>query len=471
MPADRADGFPPDFIWGAATASYQIEGAVAQDGRGTSIWDTFSHTAGKTFNGDTGDVACDHYNRWEEDLDNLKELGVQAYRFSIAWPRVQPDGSGPVNRRGLDFYSRLVDGLLDRDIRPVATLYHWDLPQALEDRGGWPSRDTAYRFADYAAMATEALGNRVDLYTTLNEPWCAAFLGYASGVHAPGVSDAAAAIAAAHHLNLGHGLAAQAVRAAVAGARVSLTLNLHVIRAASDSEADQDAARQIRAVGNEVFLGPALDGDYPADLRSDLAAITDFGFVRDGDLAQIRQPLDCLGVNYYSSSVVRRRSPGASSDGRDPGSGNGGHGGGNPWVGAHDVEFLPPTGPLTAMGWNIDPPALTELLVGIAERYPGLDLMVTENGSAFRDTLGVDGRVHDPQRIAYLDQHVEAVAQAIRQGAPVRGYFAWSLMDNFEWACGYDRRFGLLHVDYANGLERRWKDSAHRFQSLVAGNP
>jgi beta-glucosidase len=457
---------PAGFLWGTATASYQIEGATRADGRGPSIWDVFSHTPGKVQAGETGDIACDHYHRWEEDLDHLARLGAGAYRFSIAWPRVQPTGAGPVNRAGLDFYDRLVDGLAARGIKAVATLYHWDLPQALQDKGGWPARDTAHRFADYAAVVAEALGDRVSTYTTLNEPWCSAFLGYASGVHAPGLTSPLAALRAAHHLNLGHGLAVQAVRAAVPRAALSVTLNLHVIRPASDKQEDHDAARQVRAVGNEIFCGPMLSGAYPEDLRADLGPITDFGFVRDGDLDQIRQPLDWLGINYYSSSQVRRRPPGQTAAATST-AGSGGHGGGNPWVGAESVEFLDPNPPLTAMGWNIDPPALTELLVDTARRYPGLDLAVTENGSAFPDTLEPDGRVHDSKRIAYLEQHVQAVAEAIRQGAPVKGYFAWSLMDNFEWAWGYSRRFGLIHVDYSDGLKRRWKDSAHRFQRLA----
>ncbi|MDR3107238.1 MAG: beta-glucosidase [Bifidobacteriaceae bacterium] len=447
---------PRGFLWGTATAAYQIEGATRADGRGASIWDTFSHTPGKVSHGDTGDVACDHYHRWEEDLDQLAKLGASAYRFSIAWPRVQPNGAGPANRAGLDFYDRLVDGLAARGVKAVATLYHWDLPQALEDRGGWPVRDTAYRFADYAHLVAEALGDRIAIYTTLNEPWCAAFLGYAAGIHAPGLTSPLAALRAAHHLNLGHGLAAQAVRAAVPAAAVSVTLNLHVIRPATDRAEDRDAARQVNAVGNEIFLGPLLDGVYSDDLRADLAPVTDFGFVRDGDLGQIHQPLDSLGINYYSSSSARR------SDSADiaPSA--------SPWVGAKTVEFLKPEPPLTAMGWNIDPPALTELLTTTAKRYPGLELMVTENGSAWPDALEPDGAVHDHQRIAYLEQHVEAVAQAIRQGAPVSGYFAWSLMDNFEWAWGYQRRFGLLYVDYADGQKRYWKDSAHRFRRLTA---
>ncbi|MDR2253085.1 MAG: family 1 glycosylhydrolase [Bifidobacteriaceae bacterium] len=478
--AAAANPFPEDFIWGTATASYQIEGAVREGGRGPSIWDTFSHTPGRVFAGQNGDVTCDHYHRWEEDLDHMARLGLQAYRFSTAWPRIQPGGVGRANQAGLDFYDKLVDGLLARGIRPVATLYHWDLPQALQDQGGWPARDTARRFADYAEIVAAALGDRVETYTTLNEPWCAAFLGHASGAHAPGITNPLAALKAAHHLNLAHGLAVQAVRAAAPGAQASVTLNLHVIRPATDSAEDADAARQVKAVGNEIFLGPMLEGVYPADLLEDLAPVTDFDFVESEDLTSINQPIDWLGVNYYSTSAARRRDggragrtagpprvgPGGETAGTE--SSNGGHGPGNPWVGADCVEFLPPTGPLTDMGWNIDPPGLTELLVGMARRYPGLPLAVTENGSAFGDTLEPDGAVHDPDRIAYLESHVAAVAEAIAQGACVTGYYAWSLMDNFEWGHGYSRRFGLIYVDYANGQARHWKDSARRYQQLIA---
>lgn len=296
MSTDNGRRFPDGFVWGSATASYQIEGAAKEGGRGPSIWDTFSHTPGKTLNGDTGDVACDHYHRWREDLGHVAELGLQAYRFSVAWPRVQPGGRGPVNREGLDFYSRLVDGLLERGIQPVATLYHWDLPQDLEDAGGWPARDTAYRFAEYAELVAAALGDRVHTWTTLNEPWCSAYLGYASGAHAPGRVEPAAALAAVHHLNLGHGLAGQAIRRAAPSGQLSLTLNLHVVRPADpDSEADRDAVRRIDAVGNRAFLGPVLDGAYPDDLLADTAHVSDWSFVRDGDTAAARVPSTCWG--------------------------------------------------------------------------------------------------------------------------------------------------------------------------------
>ncbi|MBY8872478.1 beta-glucosidase [Micromonospora sp. PLK6-60] len=455
--------FPPDFLWGAATAAYQIEGAADEDGRAPSIWDTYSHTPGRTLNGDTGDVAADHYHRWAEDLDHLAELGLGAYRFSISWPRVFPGGKR--NPAGVDFYSRLVDGLLERGIRPVATLYHWDLPQEWEDAGGWPVRDTALRFGDYAADIVGALGDRVDTWTTFNEPWCSAYLGYGSGVHAPGRTEPAAALAAVHHLNLAHGLAGRVVRELAPRARLSVTLNLHVIRPASDSAADADAVRRIDALANRAFLGPLLDGAYPADLLADTARVTDWSFVHDGDERTAAVPLDVLGVNYYSTTLVR------AWDGVSPRSDADGHGRSahSPWIGAGDVDFLPQPGPHTAMGWNIDPTGMTELLLRLRDEYPRVPLMITENGAAFADEVAPDGAVHDERRVDYLRRHVDAVGVAIDRGADVRGYFVWSLLDNFEWAWGYDRRFGIIRVDYDTQV-RTWKDSAHWYRRLVAGN-
>ena len=458
--------FPAGFLWGAAAASYQIEGGVADGGRTPSIWDTYSHTPGRILNGDTGDVAVDHYHRWRSDLDLLRELGVGAYRFSIAWPRVQPGGRGAFNPAGLSFYSDLVDGLLERGITPVATLYHWDLPQELEDAGGWPNRDTASRFAEYAERMARALGDRVKLWTTLNEPWCSAYLGYGSGVHAPGRTDARAALAAVHHLNLAHGLGGRAVRAAVTGVQLSVALNLHVIRPEDPtSDADRDAVRQADALANRAFLGPMLEGAYPADLFDDTRSITDWGFIRDGDLAQIAVPIDLLGVNYYSTVLVRRlRGEGEPqrADGHGPSAASA-------WIGADDVEFVAQPGPTTQMGWNIEPAGLTELLVGLHERYPELPLLITENGAAFDDVVSADGRIHDPRRVAYLHDHIEAVGAALDAGADVRGYFVWTLMDNFEWSWGYDRLFGVVRVD-RDTLERSWKDSAHWYRALARTN-
>lgn len=453
--------FPNGFVWGAATASYQIEGAVTEDGRGPSIWDTFSHTPGKVLGGDTGDVAVDHYHRWESDLNLMASLGLGAYRFSIAWPRVIPTGRGAVNEAGLAFYDRLVDGLLARGITPVATLYHWDLPQPLEDAGGWPARDTAYAFEEYARVVTRRLGDRVTFWTTFNEPWCAAFLGYASGVHAPGRTDPADALAAAHHLNLAHGLAGRVIRETVPDATLSLTLNVHAFRPASEVDADRDAVRRLDAVGNRVFLDPVLRGAYPADLLADTASVTDWSFVRPGDEEVAGIGVDVLGVNYYTVNSVRLAGEGEQVQG------NGGHGDGeSPWPGADRVEFLPPPGPVTAMGWQIDATGLSELLVRLHDDY-GVPLMITENGSAWDDEVAADGGVHDVQRIDYLRDHLDATLDAVDAGADVRGYFAWSLLDNFEWAYGYSKRFGLVYVDYETQA-RIVKDSGRYYAEVVA---
>jgi beta-glucosidase len=456
--------FPEDFLWGSATASYQIEGASDEDGRTPSIWDTYVRTPGKVLNGDTGDVADDHYHRWAEDVGLIKDLGLQAYRFSLAWPRIQPGGSGAFNPKGIAWYSRLVDALLEAGVQPVTTLYHWDLPQELEDAGGWANRETALRFADYAEHVAGKLGDRITVWTTLNEPWCSAYLGYASGVHAPGRTEPLAALQAAHHLNLGHGLAGRAIRSVLGeDTAVSVTLNLHVTRPVDpDSAADLDAIRQLDAVGNRVFLGPMLDGAYPADLLQDTASITDWSFVKDGDEATIAVPLTVLGINYYSTSRARHytgEAPKIQADGHQASE----H---SSWVGADDVEFLPQPGPYTAMGWNIDPSGMTELLTDIGSRYPDLPLMVTENGAAFYDVVSEDGRVHDADRVSYLHDHIDAVGQAIDAGVDVRGYFLWSLLDNFEWAWGFDRRFGIIRVDYES-LQRTVKDSARWYAELI----
>jgi beta-glucosidase len=464
MPETDVPRLPEWFLLGAATASYQIEGAVSEDGRTASIWDTFSHTPGKVRHGDTGDVAADHYHRMEADVALMKEIGLDAYRFSIAWPRIRPGGTGAVNPAGLDFYSRLVDELLAAGIRPIATLYHWDLPQELEDAGGWTNRATSEAFASYAGTVAAALGDRVHSWTTLNEPWCSAYLGYCSGVHAPGRQSQAAALSAVHHLNLGHGLAVQAVRAAHPGARCSVTHNLHVIRPADPHSADDvDIVRRLDALGNRAFLGPELDGAYPDDLVADTASITDWAFVRDGDLRAIHQPLDVLGVNYYTTSVVRKW------DGVTERSREDGHmvASQPPWPGADDADFVQEPGPRTQMGWLVDPAGLTELLVRTAKDYPGLPLMVTENGAAYPDTVAADGQIHDSDRVDYVRRHLAAVRDAIDAGADVQGYMLWSFLDNFEWAWGYERRFGIVHVDYDTQV-RTLKDSARYYAEVIA---
>ncbi|WP_236240823.1 glycoside hydrolase family 1 protein [Streptomyces sp. CC228A] len=457
--------FPPGFLWGAATAAYQIEGAAREDGRTPSIWDTFSHTPGKVFEGHTGDVAVDHYHRFREDVRLMKELGLTAYRFSVSWPRVQPTGRGPAVQKGLDFYRALVDELLAAGIRPAVTLYHWDLPQELEDAGGWPHRATAERFAAYAGLVGDALGDRVDRWTTLNEPWCSAFLGYGSGVHAPGRTDPVAALRAAHHLNLGHGLAVQALRAALpARAEVGVSLNLHQVRPLTETAEDLDAARRIDAVGNRIWLGPMLGGAYPEDLAADTARLTDWSFVRPADAAAAHQALDFVGVNYYTPTLVSA----VARDGVGSVMADGGHGGGghSPWAGAEDVVFHQPPGEQTAMGWSVDASGLYDLLMRMAREYPDLPLYVTENGAAYDDAVGPDGSVHDPERVAYLHGHLEAVHRAVESGADVRGYFLWSLLDNFEWAYGYAKRFGAVHVDYATQT-RTPKASAHWYARLA----
>ncbi|QIG46072.1 beta-glucosidase [Nocardioides anomalus] len=424
--AVRPEEFPPDFVWGAATASYQIEGAATLGGRTPSIWDTFCAEPGRVVGGDTGDVACDHYHRYGEDVGLMRTLGLAAYRFSVSWSRVLTP-SGEVNADGLGFYDRLVDEVLAAGIDPWVTLYHWDLPQHLEDAGGWPARDTAARLAELAAVVGGRLGDRVGHFITLNEPWCAAFLGYGNGIHAPGRHSAADAVAASHHLNLAHGLSVQALRAAAPDALVGTTLNLYPVTAAFPGADSEDAVRRIDGLQNRWFLDPALLGSYPDDVLADLGALVAPTLIQDGDLGTIHQPLDFLGINYYTRHVVR---PSA-------------------YPGTNAGEFTHRGLPTAANGWEVDPEGLTEILVRVARDYPALPLFITENGSAWDDTVEADGSVVDADRLAYLAAHLAACARAREQGADVAGYFAWSLLDNFEWAEGYAMRFGLVHVDFA----------------------
>ncbi|OUC92114.1 GH1 family beta-glucosidase [Streptosporangium minutum] len=443
--------FPAGFVWGAATSAYQIEGAVSEDGRGRSIWDTFVQQPGRVVNGENADIAIDHYHRYRDDVRMMADLGLGAYRFSVSWPRIQPDGSGAVNAKGLDFYSRLVDELLASGVDPWVTLYHWDLPQALEDAGGWPSRETSKRFADYAAAVHDALGDRVRNWSTVNEPWCAAFLGYASGEHAPGRREPAQAVRAAHHLLLAHGLATSAMRAQRADSRIGGSVNLYAISPQTGSEADRDAARRIDGLQNRFFLDALLKGEYPADVLEDLAGMT--GFVQDGDMEVISAPLDMLLINYYSRFTVSGTPGGAASAAAAP------TGAGSPWVGSEDVSFVEGGRPVTAMGWEIDHGGLHELLLRVAREYPRIPLVISENGAAFDDVVDADGVVHDRERLDYIDAHLRTCHAAIEAGVPLEGYFAWSLMDNFEWAWGYGKRFGLVHVDYETQL-RVPKESA-----------
>lgn len=435
-------GFPADFTWGAATASYQIEGAANEDGKGPSIWDTFSHTPGKVAGGDTGDVACDHYHRWREDLALMQEVGIDAYRFSVSWPRILPQGRGRVNQAGLDFYDRLVDGLLSVGIKPFVTLYHWDLPQALQDNGGWANRDTAHAYADYAELVAQRLGDRVSAWITHNEPWVAAFLGNLIGRHAPGLKSMQTAMAVTHHLLLSHGLAVPRLRSITPGVPVGITLNLNPVYPATDSEADRAAAVRKDGLLNRLFLDPLAYGRYPQDT---LLAVGEAGPpVQPGDLELISVPLDFLGVNNYFREVVKDE-PGAEQ---------------------LDTEQIEPPGEYTDMGWEVYPDGLRILLERLHHDYPFQAYYITENGAAFPDQLGPDGHVHDERRQAYLRAYIEAAAKALADGVPLRGYFVWSLLDNFEWDSGYSRRFGVTYVDYPTE-KRILKDSGLWYRQFL----
>ena len=445
-------GLPADFRWGVATSAYQIEGAHDEDGRGPSIWDTYCRTPGMVDGGHNGDIACDHYHRMPQDVALIKSLGVDLYRFSVAWPRVQPGGRGPANAVGLGFYDRLVDELLRSGVDPWVTLYHWDLPQELEDAGGWPARDTAYRFADYAMLVFDKLQDRVRTWTTLNEPWCSAMLGYYEGRQAPGRQDFPAAMEAVHHLLLGHGLAAQRMRAAATEPiELGITLNMGTSMPATQSLADQEATRRADGLGARIYLDPLLRGQYPGDIMDDLSVRGVKLPVVDGDLQIISEPIDVLGVNYYSSHLVS----GVDSAGRTEDAD------GNP------VQSNIPMGrPVTAMDWEIVPEGFTDLLVRLSRDYPGVPMVITENGAAFDDEADPSGYVADADRTAYLSAHIAAVAAARVRGADVRGYFAWSLMDNFEWSYGYAKRFGLVHVDYETQV-RTPKQSALWYRDTI----
>ncbi|HEV3171482.1 MAG TPA: GH1 family beta-glucosidase [Actinocrinis sp.] len=449
---DVIDRLPSSFRWGTATSAYQIEGAVDEDGRTPSIWDTFCRVPGAIANGDTGDLACDHYHRMPEDVALIRELGIDTYRYSVSWPRVQPGGSGPANAAGLAFYDRLTDELLSQDIEPWVTLYHWDLPQELEDAGGWPNRDTAYRFADYAELVYARLGDRVQHWTTLNEPWCTAMLGYVQGVQAPGRRDFEAGIHAVHHLLLGHGLAVERLRAAATRpVDLAITLNLSTAKPATDSEADREAARRADGLGTRIYLDPLRRASYPQDVVADLAARGIEIPVHDGDLATISAPIDTLGVNYYFSM----RQSGVDEHGRTA-----------------DSDGLPVDRavlyglPLTAIGWEIMPDDFADMLTRIGRDYPGVPIVVTENGAAFADKPDETGFVRDDDRVEYLASHIAAIVAAREAGTDVRGYFVWSLLDNFEWAYGYDKRFGIVRVDYPT-QQRTPKQSAYWYRDTI----
>src|SRR5919201_1308400 len=434
---------PRDFLWGAATASYQIEGAAHEDGRGESVWDRFAATAGKVRNGDSGEIACDFYHRYRDDVALMSELGLDAFRFSIAWPRVVPEGRGRVNQAGLDFYDRLVDELLAHGIEPFATLFHWDTPQALEDSGGWPSRATAEAFVEYAEAVVGRLGDRVHHWLTHNEPWVCAWIGHAWGEHAPGRTSETDAVAAAHHLLLAHGWAVEALKREASGAKVGITLNLAHAYPATGSPEDEAAAWRVDGEGNRWFLDPIFRGSYPADLleRNEVVA----PFVRDGDLGAAAAPIDFLGVNNYFRFVVSAGTEGPQF--------------------VRDPEALH-----TDMGWEVYPDGLHAVLARVADEYAPAAIYVTENGAAFGDVRGHDGHIHDPERTAYLESHIDAVARAVADGVPVKGYFVWSLLDNFEWAHGYSKRFGIVYVDYPT-LERVPKDSFYWYRDFIGSRP
>ncbi|RKN19002.1 beta-glucosidase [Micromonospora musae] len=423
MPTAPLPQFPAGFRWGVSTSAYQIEGAVGADGRGPSIWDTFAHSPGRIADGSSGDVACDHYQRHREDVALLAGLGVTAYRFSVAWGRIQPGGTGPAHPRGLDFYDRLVDDLLAHDIDPVATLYHWDLPQPLEDAGGWLARDTAARFAAYADLVAARLGDRVKLWITLNEPFVQMSLGYGTGAHAPGRTLLFDAFPVAHHQLLGHGLAVAALRAR-SGSPVAIANNYSPVRALGGTDADRSAAAAYEALHNRLFTDPLLGRGYPE------GTVGDPSVVRDEDLAVIAAPIDVLGVNYYNPTGVRAPQEGSPLP----------------------FELAPLDGyPRTAFDWPVAPDGLHELLGWLHRTYGDAlpPVEITESGCAYDDVPDADGRVHDPERVAYLDGHLRAVRAALDDGVDVRGYFVWSLLDNWEWAEGFTKRFGLVHVDYA----------------------
>jgi beta-glucosidase len=432
--------FPSDFVWGAATSAYQIEGATHEDGRGVSIWDTFCTTPGKIRNGDSGQVACDAYHRYPQDIVRMRQLGLDAYRFSIAWPRIFPEGRGRLNERGLDYYDRFVDELLAAGIRPLATLYHWDLPQALEDGGGWPERATAEAFAEYAEAVARRLGDRVRHWVTHNEPYCSSWLGYGHGLHAPGRTDLAAAMAAAHHVLFSHGLAVDVLRRESRGAKVGIVLDSWPVYPASDDTRNVAAAWEADGYRNRLFFDPVFRGRYPDDVLERLDGASPP--VLEGDLATIAAPIDFVGLNNYSRTIVE-----ADEDGRPRN------------LHADDA-------PVTATGWEIYPDGLYEVLKRLHREYGVPSLYVTENGAAFADVRGEDGRIDDRDRIDYLSQYLGAVARAISDGVPVHGYFVWSLLDNFEWAQGYSKRFGLLYVDYTT-LERIPKSSFYWYRDLI----
>lgn len=457
------NNWPEGFLWGAATAAAQIEGAAFEDGKEASVWDAFARTPGMTFQGHTPGTAADHYHRMPQDVALMKDLGLDSYRFSTSWARVRP-GGGKVNAKGLDFYSRLVDELLDAGILPWLTLYHWDLPQALEEQGGWANRDTAHRYLDYAADVYSALGDRVDHWTTFNEPFCSSLLGYASGVHAPGRQDPRAAVAAVHHQHLAHGLAVNELRTRGAG-QLGITLNLSnsIPRDPADP-VDLDAARRFDSLQNRIFLDPILRGTYPEDTLRDLEPFGLGSLILPGDLEIISAPLDFLGINHYHDDMVSGHPDNSGADGHSGGSGQPAA---SPWIGEGTISFPSRGLPRTAMDWEVNPDGLRHLLVRLDAEYPALPpLYITENGAAYDDEPAADGSVHDTERTGYILDHIDAVGRAVAAGVDVRGYFVWSLLDNYEWSWGYGKRFGIVRVDYETQA-RTVKDSGLAYSRLI----
>jgi beta-glucosidase len=447
--------FPPEFLWGVATASYQVEGAVSEDGRGPSIWDTFAHTPGKTSNGETGDHAVDHYHRYAEDVALMSELGVNAYRFSIAWSRLLPEGTGGVNQAGVDFYRRLCKELAGAGITPVATLYHWDLPQALQDRGGWLNPESVDWFTEYARVAKDALGDMVNTWVTLNEPWCVAFLGHSSGEHAPGITDTPGSLVVAHHLMLAHHSAIGAMRetAPREDDRLGIVLNLIPAWPQNDTDEDRAAAAAVDLVQNRLFADAVLRGSYPDEILSLFERYGVSEAIDIDELAARRHPIDFLGVNYYNINHVE-------------------HAGGTesmaPWPGSWGARVARAPGKLTEMNWGVEPEGLSWMLERIGREYPGLPLLICENGAAYADVVGPDGSIDDPERTDYVRRHIDAMKVAIDRGVDVRGYFLWSLMDNFEWARGYDKRFGIVRVDFET-MTRTIKSSGVWYRDFLEG--
>jgi beta-glucosidase len=431
--------FPHNFLWGAATAAYQVEGAWNEDGRGESIWDRFSHTSGNVSNGDTGDIACDHYHRWEEDIALMRQLGLKAYRFSTSWSRVLPTGRGRINPKGLDFYDRLVDRLCAANIEPLLTLYHWDLPQALQDEGGWDNRNTAYAFADYAALMVKRLGDRVKYWTTFNEPSVITYIGFITGEHAPGVKDRRMAYQVAHHLMLAHGLGIQTIRTIKPDVNVGIVLNLWPAEPASDSAEDLAAANKYWDENETLFLDPLFKGYYSSAMYDMVGK--NMPKIQDGDMALIAQKLDYVGINFYSRNVFSAKGKLEKIEGSE----------------------------YTEMGWEVCAPALRSMLVKINNEYNLPPIIITENGAAFKDEVSADGKVHDPRRIDYLKNHFIQTRLAMLDGVDVRGYMVWSLMDNFEWGHGFSRRFGLMYVDY-DSQKRIIKDSGYWYMNVIRKN-